>query len=62
MENRNHEGNRIGGSTDAAGYLIIADFLASDFIDEGELPPLLRAVESESTVILPLIISPCGFS
>jgi len=49
-------------SAAVAILLISADFLASDFINEDELPPLLRAAESEGTVILPLVISPCRFS
>ena len=32
--------------------LISADFLASDFIDSDELPPLLAAAAKEDTVIL----------
>ena len=42
--------------------LISADFMASDFIVENELPPLLSKAEAEGTKILPLIISPCRFS
>jgi hypothetical protein len=41
--------------------LISADFLASDFVDKDELPPLLRASEKEGVVILPLILKPCRF-
>jgi len=45
-----------------AVLLISADFLASDFIDQNELPPLLRAAEEKGTWILPLIVKPCGFA
>jgi TIR domain len=49
-------------SAAVAILLISADFLASDFIDRDELPPLLSAAETKGTTILPLIVSPCGFS
>lgn len=39
--------------------LISANFLASEFISQNELPPLLSAAESGGTTILPVIISPC---
>jgi len=42
--------------------LISADFMASDFIIENELPPLLSDAEIKGTKILPVIISPCRFS
>ena len=42
--------------------LISADFVASDFVESNELPPLLRAAEAEGTVILLLILSPSMFS
>ena len=42
--------------------LISADFLASDFIDSDELPPLLAAAAKEETVILPIIIGHCSFT
>jgi hypothetical protein len=42
--------------------LISADFLASDFIVQNELPPLLAAAEQDGAVILPVIISPSGFT
>lgn len=41
--------------------LISADFLASDFITNNELPPLLEKSELDGTLILPVIIKPCRF-
>jgi hypothetical protein len=41
--------------------LITADFLASDFIVENELPPLLEQAETHGTRILPIIIKPCRY-
>ncbi len=45
-----------------AVLLVSADFLASDFITENELPPLLRNAEQAGTRILPLILKPCRFT
>lgn len=42
--------------------LISADFLASDFIVDNELPPLLKSAEEKGKVILPLIVKPCRFT
>lgn len=42
--------------------IISADFLASDFIVDNELPPLLKAAEEKGKVILPLIAKPCRFT
>ena len=41
--------------------LVSTAFLASDFISNDELPPILRKAEEEGTRILPLIVSPCDF-
>lgn len=45
----------------AAILLVSADFLASDFIVENELPQLLRIAEEKGTRIFQLIVSPCYF-
>ncbi len=42
--------------------LVSADFLASDFISNNELPPLLMAAEARGVRILPVVLKPCGFS
>lgn len=42
--------------------LVSADFLASNFIVDNELPPLLEKAANEGTVILPLILKPCRFA
>jgi hypothetical protein len=42
--------------------LISTDFLASDFIQNNELPPLLKKAEEDGTIILPLIVGYCRFT
>lgn len=44
-----------------AVLLVSAHFLASDFIADGELPPLLQKAESEGTRIMPVIVGGCDF-
>jgi hypothetical protein len=53
--------DRVLKSAKVAVLLVSADFLASDFISENELPPLLAAAEKRGTRILPVIVSPCRF-
>ncbi|VVS92202.1 response regulator [Desulfoluna spongiiphila] len=44
-----------------AVLLISANFLASDFIANNELPPLLDNAEADGTVVIPVIVKPCSF-
>lgn len=45
-----------------AVLLVSADFLASNFIVDNELPPLLESASKQGTVILPVILTPCRFA
>jgi hypothetical protein len=49
------------GRARVAILLVSADFLASDFIVDNELPPLLVKAESKGTRVVPLIVKPCRF-
>ena len=50
-------------SKSAIGILLVsADFMASDFIIDNELPPLLRTAEDKGTTIIPVILKPCRFN
>lgn len=44
-----------------AVLLVSADFLASDFVYENELPPLLEKAKNDGAKIIPIIVSPCRF-
>ncbi|MET3126909.1 hypothetical protein ABID42_002011 [Arcicella rosea] len=43
-------------------FVTSADFFASDFIANKELPELLRAAEEEGAKVLSIIVKPCDFS
>lgn len=45
-----------------AVLLVSKHFLASDFIVDDELPPLLHAAETEGATVLPVLIGPCRFA
>jgi TIR domain len=42
--------------------LVSADFLASEFIANDELPPLLKQEEDKGTTIIPFVLRACGFT
>lgn len=41
--------------------LVSADFLASDFVANNELPSLLNAQKDRGIVVLPIVVRPCAF-
>jgi TIR domain len=45
-----------------AGLLVSADFIASDFIAENELPPLLKKAKEGGATIIPVIVGPSRFT
>lgn len=49
-------------SARVAILLVSADFLASGFITENELPPLLAAASSGGTTIVTIVVGFCNFS
>jgi TIR domain len=56
--------SEIQAALDAASIavlLISADFLASDFIADQELPHLLAGAESKGTTVMPVIVGPSLF-
>jgi hypothetical protein len=58
-----NEIEKVLKDTNIAILLISADYLASDFIVQNELPPLLKnAMDKQKTRIIPVIIKPCGFT
>jgi len=48
-------------ASQVAILLISADFLASDFIVDDELAPILKKQESEGLSIIPVVLKPCRF-
>jgi hypothetical protein len=46
----------------AAVLLISTDFIASDFIAENELPPLLKRAKEGGATIIPVIVGPSRFT
>ena len=48
--------------TQVAILLVSADFLASDFIVDNELPPLLEVAAKDGATVIPVILKPCRFN
>jgi TIR domain/CHAT domain len=53
---------RVLASAGVAVLLVSADFLASDFIANQELPDLLAAERNRGLVVMPVIVGPCRFT
>jgi predicted Ser/Thr protein kinase len=49
-------------SARVAILLISADYLASPFVEEIELPPLLTAAKAKEMLVLPIVLSPCALN
>jgi TIR domain len=60
-DNWKNEIERALSESESAILLVSADFLASDFIIENELPQLLKIAKTKGTRIFQIIISPCCF-
>jgi hypothetical protein len=60
-DNWKNEIEKALDTSQAAILLVSADFLASDFIVENELPQLLKIAQEQGTRIFQVIISPCCF-
>lgn len=58
MERRNYKSFE---KANIAILLVSTDFLASDFIQRNELPPILKKAEEEDTTILCLLVEPSLF-
>jgi hypothetical protein len=61
-QNWRNEIKRAIDKAKIAVLLVTADYLASDFIRDNELPPLLAAAEEDGAVIMPVVVSPCLFN
>jgi TIR domain len=48
-------------SSTMALLIVSANFLASDFIANHELPELLLRAETKGVTIMPIVVTPCGF-
>lgn len=60
-----HWKKEIAAALDRAAVailLISADFLASEYVAENELPPLLAAAKADGVQILPVVLKPCAFT
>ncbi len=60
-DNWKEEIKRALGQARVAVLLVSADFLASDFVIEEELPPLLQGAEEKGVKILWIYLSPCHY-